>query len=177
MALLVDSLYQRYFVLNEFVDNADRDEIHILSMRTNFGRLLDEINRTHKQQKTEHNIGCHELYSMRRVCTLLYTASHTINNLFRWTLPLCIFSDFIHFLFDVFHVLDVLMANQSNWVTLITPIIRILMVGFHIIFFLSDCNDCEEEATKCAAKVHQLGFHTTEPRFRQAVGIYICRLG
>lgn len=146
LGFFADLLYQRYRIINDFMDSAN-DLINIdqyISKRTNFGEIFDKmiVNGVNNRRRT--NIGCDKLHALRRACCSLYKASNTINELFKWTLPLCILTDFFHYLFGVFYILHILLDADPP-ILLIVPITRFFMVAYHVVFFVIDCGDCTEE--------------------------------
>lgn len=163
LAMLANVLYHRYRLINAFLDASnDRIQWQQISPRSNFSRILERIN---DDQRKPHktNIGCNRLNALRRVCCGLSAASQTINEQFKWTLPFCIFSDFIHYLFGVFYILNILLGTEGDSILLIVPVARFFMVVYHVVFFVIDCGDCSEEV--CGKRDFFSPFYCVEKEF------------
>lgn len=151
LAMYVDVLNQRYRLINHYLDTSQEhlNSQRFISKRANFSRILDKANQigtvNNKPRRQRTNIGFDKLQTLRRVCRSLYTACYTINSLFKWTMALCIFTDFVHFMFGVYYILNVLLGTEGTAALLIVPVARFFMVAYHVAFFVIDCGECSEE--------------------------------
>lgn len=79
-----------------------------------------------------------QLLELRDIYQELHDASHTINNIFRWSIPLCIGFDFHEILVDAYWIIRVWLSND-DYNPLINVVFPIMWLSWHLthIFFLS----------------------------------------
>lgn len=82
--MFIDIVRHRYRLVNECVYN-----FHVFTDLDYAGRP-DEVRAFFNSDDSFARLHC-----VRRVCRLLYSASHSINDLFRWSLLICIFYVFV----------------------------------------------------------------------------------
>lgn len=161
ITMCVDVIHCRFQVLNHFInhhlrmDNQNGDEVNS-KRRPMFNvteTLLDNavsatvINES-KQNKSDSVY--EKLHHLRRVCRLLSSANHNINEAFKYSIPLIIVNDFLQILINWYWILRILLRigyHEFRIYRLIPPLFWSLMNFKHVVLLSATCHYATDEVS------------------------------
>lgn len=160
IATCVDVIHYRYQLLNQFINNHlrlnDCDDgeggVHVHSTPT---VVLDAVE-TRLDTDPVTLISSHRngnqldsvyerLHHLRRVCRLLSSANHNMNEAFQYSIPLIIVNDFLQILINWYWILRILLQSNIRIYFLIPPLFWTLMNFTHVISLSASCHHATEQ--------------------------------
>lgn len=144
--LYVFVIRRRYKLLNQFIEkicmlqeNSVADQIILHTFEPSTKVKISPINSLVVQLISES-----QLKDIRNVYQMLYEATKMVENLFLWSLPLCICIDFHRLLVNVFLIFSVWLL-QSYWLVLIVAITWGTLNIAHLIVLSHACHTTSKE--------------------------------
>lgn len=149
----VDVIHCRYQLLNQFINqlkmdkqNHDGDD-NVKSRRPmfNVSEILTD-NAPATMVNSSESI-YEKLHHLRRVCRLLSSANHNINEAFQFSIPLIIVNDFLQILINWFWILRILLKSNIRLFYLIPPLSWTIVNFIHVVSLSATCHHTTEEVT------------------------------
>lgn len=158
----VDVINYRYQLLNQVInhlslDNQDdnrgdeNNEFDIHARQSVFDVVemhLDKYSMTlatDKRNENRYDLIYEKLHHLRRVCRLLSSANHNINEAFQFSIPLIIANDFLQLIINSFWILRILLEPSTRQFYLIPPLSWSVMNFTHIVSLAAACHHATEE--------------------------------
>lgn len=147
MVLYVYVVRRRYKLLNQFIEQVctlQENAVYDHAILQTFQQLAKVKGSSPINAVAIQLISESQLKDIRTIYQMLYEASKMINELFLWSLPLCIGIDFHRLLVNVFYVFGVWLLH-SYWLLLIVAIAwGTLNIG-HLIILSHACHTTSKE--------------------------------
>lgn len=86
-----------------------------------------------------------KLHHLRRVCRLLSSASHNINEAYKYSIPLIIVNDFLQILINWYWILRILLEPKIRFFHLIPPLCWSLLNFHHVVTLSATCHYATDE--------------------------------
>lgn len=159
----VDVINYRYELLNRFINHLslnDNDDVgddvnnngnDVHTKQSVFDVIetrLDNYSVTmisNKRNENRFDLIYEKLHHLRRVCRLLSSANHNINEAFQFSMPLIIANDFLQVIINWYWILRVLLQPNIRLFKLIPPLSWTLMNFAHIVSISAACHHATEE--------------------------------
>lgn len=146
----VDVIHCRYQLLNQFINqlkmdkqNHDGDDFK-KSERPMFSTEILTDNAPVTMVDSPDSI-YEKLHHLRRVCRLLSSANHNINEAFQFSIPLIIVNDFLQILINWFWILRILLRSNIRLFHLIPPLFWTIINFIHVVSLSATCHQTTEE--------------------------------
>lgn len=149
----VDVIHYRYQLLNQFINhlrmdkenNDDDDDVNLKRSMFNVDEIMmDNASVTMVNQSDSIY---EKLHNLRRVCRLLSSANHNVNEAFQFSIPLIIVNDFLQILINWFWILRILLRPNIRMFYLIPPLFWTLVNFIHVVSLSATCHHATEEVS------------------------------
>lgn len=160
----VDMIHCRYQQLNHFIDHLrttaaaavaaadanDDGKVHEAQQISNFTKMpmncapVTMISSHHNNRNKSGSI-YEKLHHLRRVCRLLSSSNHNINEAFQYSILLIIINDFLHILINSFWTIRILLRPNIRYFYMIPPLLWASVNFNHIISLSAACHHATEE--------------------------------
>lgn len=146
MVAYVHMIRVRYQLLNQFIEKVcmfqERGVVN--------NEILQSFQRMSKvafaDSKLEPLLSKSQLIDIRNVYQIMYEASNTINDLFWWSLPVCIGIDFHRLLVNVY-LLFVVLLFEFKWAILVESLFWGFINVSHLLFLAHVCHSTNKEVS------------------------------
>lgn len=158
MVTYVHMIQLRYQMLNQFIEKVclfqERGVVNneiLLSIQRVSKVALDE-------SKLEPLLSKSQLIEIRNTYQIMYEATNTINDLFWWSLPICIAIDFLRLLVNVY-ILFVVLLFEFNWTSLVGCLFWGCINTAHLLFLSHACHSANKQVSFDFASLLDLFFY------------------
>lgn len=152
----VDLIHCRYQLLNQFINHLrmDKPNNHDENLRRSMFNAAEILmdNTTVTMDNQSDSI-YEKLHHLRRVCRLLSSANHNINETFQFSIPLIIVNDFLQILINWFWILRILLRPKIRIFHLVPPLFWTMINFIHVVSLSATCHHATEEVNyqKCSS--------------------------
>lgn len=165
----VDLIHYRYQLLNRFINQLKTDNVVLVGGGgVGYGENMDE-NRSmlnadgaidivkttidndpvtivlYQRNRKKSDVIHEKIHYLRRICRLLSSANHNLNETFQWSMPLIIVNDFLQILINWFWILRLLLRPNIRVFLLIPPSFWTTMNFVHVVSISAICHYATEE--------------------------------
>lgn len=147
----VDVIHCRYQLLNQFINHLKMDKQNHdgdgnkRSERPMFN-VSEILTDNAPATMVDPSDSIYEkLHHLRRVCRLLSSANHNINEAFQFSIPLIIVNDFLQILINWFWILRILLRSNIRLFHLIPPLFWTIINFIHVVSLSATCHHATEE--------------------------------
>lgn len=146
MILFVHLILRRYKNVNQFIkDVCSREAKKAENLELQLS-LKDQPKVTFANDPVAQPISTSQLADIRNVYQMLYETTNMINDMFWWSLPLCIVIDFHRLLLNFYYIFAVLLLN-TDWNVLILAIFWGSVNLCHLILISHACHSTNKEVS------------------------------
>lgn len=148
----VDVIHCRYQLLNQFINRLSKDN------RNDDDDADDNVNSKWPMFNVAETLMANapvtvvnpsdsiyeKLHHLRRVCRLLSSANHNVNEAFQFSIPLIIVNDFLQILINWFWILRILLRPKIRLFHLVPPLFWTLVNFIHVVSLSATCHRATE---------------------------------
>lgn len=133
----VDIISQRFNLITQCLNEQTHQEISWMNIHVDLIKTRKKVRTISQMYKTGD---IHEkLADLKRICHLLSSANQSINEMFKWSIPLIIVNDFLQTIINSYWVLRILFSTDSID-RLVAPLLWTLLNLNHFISLASVCH-------------------------------------